>query len=141
MAYIMDIPSPQEIGKNIQKHRRAQKITQKEFAKRLGKSERTIQKYESGEIIMKLDVVKEVANELNIPFQELLYPAGIDNAAKEPIKQTLKTNIRSEVLHEEKYLFESTRTITSPRFRKNTQTLCNQKEIHPIRPYRQLLSP
>ena len=87
MAYIMDIPSPQEIGKNIQKHRRAQKITQKEFAKRLGKSERTIQKYESGEIIMKLDVVKEVANELNIPFQELLYPAGIDNAAKEPIKQ------------------------------------------------------
>lgn len=61
--------------------------------------------------------------------------------AKEPIKQTLKTNIRSEVLHEEKYLFESTRTITSPRFRKNTQTLCNQKEIHPIRPYRQLLSP
>ena len=33
MAYIMDIPSPQEIGKNIQKHRRAQKITQKEFAK------------------------------------------------------------------------------------------------------------
>ena len=88
MAYIMDIPSPQEIGKNIQKHRRAQKITQKEFAKRLGKSERTIQKYESGEIIMKLDVVKEVANELNIPFQELLYPAGIDNAAKEPIKQS-----------------------------------------------------
>ena len=88
MAYIMDIPSPQEIGKNIQKHRRAQKITQKEFAKRLGKSERTIQKYESGEIIMKMDVVKEVANELNIPFQELLYPAGIDNAAKEPIKQS-----------------------------------------------------
>lgn len=88
MAYIMDIPSPQEIGKNIQKHRRAQKITQKEFAKRLGKSERTIQKYESGEIIMKLDVVKEVANELNIPFQELLYPAGIDNAAKKPIKQS-----------------------------------------------------
>ena len=69
MAYIMDIPSPQEIGKNIQKHRRAQKITQKEFAKRLGKSERTIQKYESGEIIMKMDVVKEVAEELNIPFQ------------------------------------------------------------------------
>ena len=88
MAYIMDIPSPQEIGKNIQKHRRAQKITQKEFAKRLGKSERTIQKYESGETIMKMDVVKEVAEELNIPFQELLYPVGIDNALKEPIKQS-----------------------------------------------------
>ena len=66
---------------------------------------------------------------------------GIGEIRAKTIKQTLKTNIRSEVLHEEKYLFESTRTITSPRFRKNTQTLCNQKEIHPIRPYRQLLSP
>ena len=38
--------SPEEIGKAIQKQRRAQKITQKEFAQHLGKSERTIQKYE-----------------------------------------------------------------------------------------------
>ncbi len=53
MAYHYYISSPQEIGKEIQKHRRAQKITQKEFAKRLGKSERTIQKYESGEITNK----------------------------------------------------------------------------------------
>lgn len=37
--------SPEEIGKAIQKQRRAQKITQKEFAQHLGKSERTIQKY------------------------------------------------------------------------------------------------
>lgn len=37
---------------------------------------------------MKMDVVKEVAEELNIPFQELLYPVGIDNALKEPIKQS-----------------------------------------------------
>ena len=46
--------SPEEIGKAIQKQRRAQKITQKEFAQHLGKSERTIQKYESGEILMKI---------------------------------------------------------------------------------------
>lgn len=64
--------SPEEIGKAIQKQRRAQKITQKEFAQRLGKSERTIQKYESGEILMKIDVVKQIANELNVPWQELL---------------------------------------------------------------------
>ncbi len=48
------------------------KITQKEFAERLGKSERTIQKYESGEITMKIDLIKLVADELDIPWQELL---------------------------------------------------------------------
>jgi len=64
--------SPEEIGKAIQKQRRAQKITQKEFAQRLGKSERTIQKYESGEILLKIDVLKQIANELNVPWQELL---------------------------------------------------------------------
>ena len=48
------------------------KITQKEFAEKLGKSERTIQKYESGEITMKIDLIKRVADELEIPWQELL---------------------------------------------------------------------
>lgn len=61
-----------EIGNAIKKRRRQLKITQKEFAERLGKSERTIQKYESGEITMKIDLIKLVANELEIPWQELL---------------------------------------------------------------------
>lgn len=65
--------SSEEIGKAIQKQRRAQKITQKEFAQRLGKSERTIQKYESGEILLKIDVLKQIANELNVPWQKLLF--------------------------------------------------------------------
>ena len=68
----LTMSSPEEIGKAIQKQRRAQKITQKEFAQRLGKSERTIQKYESGEILLKIDVLKQIANELNVPWQELL---------------------------------------------------------------------
>ena len=69
----LTMSSSEEIGKAIQKQRRAQKITQKEFAQRLGKSERTIQKYESGEILLKIDVLKQIANELNIPWQELLF--------------------------------------------------------------------
>ena len=68
----LTMSSSEEIGKAIQKQRRAQKITQKEFAQRLGKSERTIQKYESGEILLKIDVLKQIANELNVPWQELL---------------------------------------------------------------------
>ena len=74
--------SPEEIGKAIQKQRRAQKITQKEFAQRLGKSERTIQKYESGEILLKIDVLKQIANELNVPWQELLF-AKVTNTPKD----------------------------------------------------------
>lgn len=62
----------EEIGNAIKKRRRQLKITQKEFAERLGKSERTIQKYESGEITMKIDLIKRVADELEIPWQELL---------------------------------------------------------------------
>ena len=61
-----------EIGNAIKKRRRQLKITQKEFAQRLNKSERTIQKYESGEIAMKIDLIKQVADELDIPWQELL---------------------------------------------------------------------
>ena len=70
----LTMSSSEKIGKAIQKQRRAQKITQKEFAQRLGKSERTIQKYESGEILLKIDVLKQIANELNVPWQELLSP-------------------------------------------------------------------
>lgn len=61
-----------QIGNAIKKRRRQLKITQKEFAERLGRSERTIQKYESGEITMKIDLIKLVADELEIPWQELL---------------------------------------------------------------------
>ena len=50
-SFKFTMSSPEEFGKALQKQRRAQKITQKEFAQRLGKSERTIQKYESGEIL------------------------------------------------------------------------------------------
>ena len=78
----LTMSSPEEIGKAIQKQRRAQKITQKEFAQRLGKSERTIQKYESGEILLKIDVLKQIANELNVPWQELLF-AKVTNTPKD----------------------------------------------------------
>jgi transcriptional regulator with XRE-family HTH domain len=64
--------TPQEIGNAIKKRRRELKITQKDFAEKLNKSERTIQKYESGEIIMKPGTIKLIADELDIPWHELL---------------------------------------------------------------------
>ncbi len=60
------------IGKCIQTVRKSKKISQKELADRLGKSERTIQKYEAGEIDFSISTIKSIANELDIPWQELL---------------------------------------------------------------------
>ena len=62
----------EEIGNAIKRRRRQLKITQKEFARRLDKSERTIQKYESGEITMKIDLIKQVADDLDSPWREVL---------------------------------------------------------------------
>lgn len=67
--------TPEEIGKCIQKARKAQKMSQKDLADRLDKSDRTIQKYEAGEIDFSISTIKAIANELDIPWQELL---GID---------------------------------------------------------------
>ena len=75
----------EEIGNAIKKRRRQLKITQKEFARRLDKSERTIQKYESGEIIIKTGIIKQIADELDIPWQELL-------EAKTELKNTMEDN-------------------------------------------------
>lgn len=64
--------SAAQIGKCIQIARKAKKINQKELAERLDKSERTIQKYEAGEIDFSISTIKSIANELDIPWQELL---------------------------------------------------------------------
>lgn len=60
------------IGKCMQTVRKGKKISQKELAERLNKSERTIQKYEAGEIDFSISTIKSIANELDIPWQELL---------------------------------------------------------------------
>ena len=41
-------------------------LTQKEFAKLLNKSEKTIQDYESGKINYKISLLKEITEKLNI---------------------------------------------------------------------------
>jgi len=71
-AYKMQHFSATDIGKCIQAARKDKKVSQKELADRLNKSERTIQKYEAGEIDFSVSTIKEIANELDIPWQELL---------------------------------------------------------------------
>lgn len=60
------------IGKAIKVNRKNSKITQKQLAKMIEKSESTIQKYESGEVEAPLSVLEQIANCLNIEIFELI---------------------------------------------------------------------
>ncbi len=54
-----------EIGKRLQEVRKKNGYNQTELAEMLGKSLRTIQKYESGEIEISVAMLKEIAKKLN----------------------------------------------------------------------------
>jgi len=61
-----------EIGKIIKGKRKELKISQKDFADKLGKSVRTVQKYEKGEIEAPLQVLTQIAEILDCPIEELV---------------------------------------------------------------------
>ena len=49
------------IGDNIKKYRKMNKLTQKEFSRKIGKSERMVQKYENNETNPPLSVISNIA--------------------------------------------------------------------------------
>ena len=61
-----------DIGNRIKQARKAQHLSQTELANRLGKTMRTVQKYESGEIEPSIGILNEIANILNISPAELI---------------------------------------------------------------------
>ncbi|MCS6131802.1 XRE family transcriptional regulator [Clostridium botulinum] len=75
------------IGDNIKKYRKVRQLTQKELAKSIDKGERTIQKYEKGDILPPTDVLLKIADELKIPYLDLIKDTEYDNLeGKEKIK-------------------------------------------------------
>lgn len=64
--------TPEQIGQKIKKLRIEKGFAQNEFAERLGKSVRTLQKYESGDINMSLETLKELAELLEVPAGALI---------------------------------------------------------------------
>lgn len=60
------------VGDRIKEMRKNKKVTQKELAKRIQKSERMVQKYESGEVSPPLDVIEKIADALDVPLNDLL---------------------------------------------------------------------
>lgn len=60
------------IGKKIKEKRLEKGYSQKQFAEMIGKSIRTLQKYESGEIETPLQILKKIADTLNAPMEEFI---------------------------------------------------------------------
>jgi len=54
------------IGDIIKIERKKKKITQKHLAEKIGKSERMIQKYESGEVIPSIDILSKIGEVLGV---------------------------------------------------------------------------
>lgn len=60
------------IGERIATQRKQLRISQTELAEQLGKSLRTVQKYESGEIDMSVSVLEQIAEILKMPINYLI---------------------------------------------------------------------
>lgn len=62
----MNLSLNQIVGRRIRQERKAQNITQTELAEKIGKSLRTVQKYESGEIDISLAMIEQISAVLNV---------------------------------------------------------------------------
>ena len=69
--------NPAEIGERIKAARRAANLSQTELAKRLDKTMRTIQKYESGEIEPSIAMINAIAKVLDAVLYQLNKKAGL----------------------------------------------------------------
>lgn len=61
-----------EVGANIKKARKNSKMTQRQLGEKIGKTESSVQKYESGETECPLSVLELIADSLNVDLLELL---------------------------------------------------------------------
>lgn len=78
-----------DIGSTIKESRKKNKMTQKQLAKELHKSERMIQKYENNEVTPSFEIMKEISNVLNTNIHIPILNDAI-NTIKDAIGETDK---------------------------------------------------
>ena len=71
-AYNSEAYDIKEIGRRIKLARKARRISQKDLADKLGRSLRTIQKYESGDIEVSITALVSLCQALNVPLSYLI---------------------------------------------------------------------
>lgn len=70
------------VGKNIATHRENLKISQRELGRRIGKTGQLISKIENNLTNPSMETLKEIANALNVPIDELIKDTNIVNWSK-----------------------------------------------------------
>ena len=69
-----------QIGQRIRKYRKEKGMNQSELAEKIGKSLRTVQKYEKGEIEVAISVISDIAEMLGVSSSDILgYKSGIEH--------------------------------------------------------------
>lgn len=63
---------PENIGKYIAKKRKERKITQKEFAEKLGVTDKTVSRWENGHYMPDITLLQDIATILDVTISELL---------------------------------------------------------------------
>lgn len=61
------------LGQRLREYRKAKNITIEELGNLIGKSKATVNRYETGEILMDILTVLEICNALNIDLNDLKY--------------------------------------------------------------------
>lgn len=82
------------IKNNIKQLRKQNKITQKQLGEMIGKKERTIQKYESGEIIPPIEVLRDMSQAFNCNLSKLLFS---DDELKNGGSSDISSETKNEV--------------------------------------------
>ncbi|MCM2675611.1 LexA family protein [Alkalicoccobacillus plakortidis] len=85
----------QIVGANIEKHRKAKKVSAEELGKRIGVTKKTIRRYELGEIRILNDRVLDIAKGLEIDPTELY--AGTMNEVKSDMVHEVVNNDYSNI--------------------------------------------
>ncbi|MCS6130856.1 XRE family transcriptional regulator [Clostridium botulinum] len=84
------------VGNNIKKYRKSKKLTQQQLAELVGISQNSVRRYELGQREPNYDMLKRIAQALNISFSDLTKeePAGTNDILNRKIPFNLGENIQ-----------------------------------------------
>jgi len=122
-----------DIGAKIKAARKQAGLTQAEFAARLEKSLRMVQKYENGEVIPSFAMLEEIADRLQVPIVDFLPQEQlndrIESAAMDGLMQIMR-----HVFETAKFKYTNKGTKSNPEFDGDFQVflgngvvLCNEE--------------
>ena len=97
-----------KIGKFIAEKRKEKKLTQESLAEKLGVTSKTISRWENGNYMPDISLLKPLSEELDVTLNDLLSGEKVD---KEQYQEKLEENIISTIDYTNKKVYEKNRLI------------------------------